>query len=110
MSFEKAETEMLKKIVEDTKAAVREHFKALYSAVSFGAYIEPENYFVSYIFNTDKELKDAEESGLLEEIKTFHKTKMKELGYPEEPIKECVFASMEDCQRYSKGNWYYYYH
>ncbi len=98
-----------KNIVHKVKDEVTETYPQILSSLEFGAYIEPENYFVSYIFKTEKELKDAEKSGLLEEIENYHIEKMREYGYPEEGIRECVFASQEECDRDYKGNWYYYY-
>ena len=40
----------------------------IYFIIEFGAYIEPENYFVAYIFHTNVQLSTAKQSGLLEKI------------------------------------------
>lgn len=37
-------------IIRTVSKEVSEKFKEIYASVEFGAYIEPENYFVSYIF------------------------------------------------------------
>lgn len=98
-----------KTIVEKTRAATENKFQEIYSSLDFGAYISPENYFVSYIFKTDSELEAAKANGLTEKIKDYHKAKMTELGYPKEAVQDCFFATQEDCDRSFKGNWFYYY-
>ena len=97
------------RIVERTCRQVRWHFPLIYNAVQFGAYIKPENYFVSYIFKTNQKLLDAETSGLQKEIIDYHRKRMLANGYPEEAVSDCVFASQEDCDEKNNGNWYYYY-
>lgn len=95
--------------VSETVCEVKERYKCLYGGFEWGAYYSPENYFVSYFFATDKELMEAKESGLTEEINNYHKEKLKGKGYPIESIKDCDFASQEECNRKYNGNWYYYY-
>ncbi len=97
------------KIVFDVRKKVVRHFPQLKQSIDFGAYISPQNYFVSYIFKTDKALNKAKESGLLEEITKYHKSLMEKEGYPAEAIKDCIYASIEDCNKTCGGNWYYYY-
>ena len=77
--------------------------------VDFGAYIAPQDYFVSYIFKTEEELSNAKETGLLQKINEYHQKLLREQQYPEEGIKNCTFASQEDCDKEWNGNWYYYY-
>lgn len=107
--FDRSETTEWEKIVCKVRKKVVRHFPQLAQSIDFGAYIAPENYFVSYIFKTDKALAKAKETGLLEEITIYHKTLMEENGYPVEAIKDCMFASLEDCNRKCNGNWFYYY-
>ncbi len=95
-------------IVIKVRQEVRQKYN-LYTSLDFGAYIRPENYFVSYIFLTTKELKDARKGDLLKEINEYHKEVMQKNGYPEDAIKDCDFASQEDCDKNCNGNWYYYY-
>ena len=78
-------------------------------SIDFGAYIQPENYFVSYIFRTNAKLKAARQSGLTERINLYHKEQLKKLNYPIQGIKDCDFASQEECDEKYSGNWYYYY-
>ena len=97
-------------IVKEVSKDVFEHFEQILSLVEFGAYIEPQNYFVSYIFGTDKELAEAMENGLTDKINDYHKTSLTKHGYPVEGVMDCTFASQEECDRTFNGNWYYYYH
>lgn len=96
-------------MVKSSMENVKRRFPCIYSAIEFGAYIQPENYFVSYIFRTDAILNAAQQSGLTEEIKMFHRRQLRENAYPVQGIKDCIFASQEDCDRECNGNWYYYY-
>lgn len=34
---------------------------------------------------------------------------MKKNNYPSDAIKDCEFASQEDCEKKYGGSWYYYY-
>ena len=52
------------KVIEACMEDVKKHFADIEQCVEFGAYIQPENYFVSYIFATDAQLKAAQQSGL----------------------------------------------
>ena len=97
------------KIVKKTMGEVKKHFPIIYVSIDFGAYIKPENYFVSYIFRTNKELEEAKESGLVLQIIQYHRERMMRNNYPVEAIKDCVFASQEDCEELYNGNWFYYY-
>jgi hypothetical protein len=97
------------KIVEITRKEVVSKFPQLYSSIDFGAYIEADNYFVSYIFRKNEDLKEARDSGLTEEINKYHLKRMKENGYPVNAINDCVFASQEKCEKEYNGNWFYYY-
>ena len=96
-------------IVKSVCKTVTDRFKEVYASLDFGAYIEPQDYFVTYVFAADKKLEEAAESGLTETIKAFHKSALEEKGYPPNGIKDCYFASQEDCDRSFNGNWYYYY-
>lgn len=97
------------KIVGEVRDEVVKHFPRIRNSLDFGAYIAPQDYFVSYIFKTDRELDAAAESGLLDKVIEYHKELMEKKGYPAEAIKDCVFASQEACDRECKGNWWYYY-
>lgn len=96
-------------IVVRTRNEIKKRFVEIYASLDFGAYIAPENYFVSYIFQTDEELDKAHRNGLLREINDCHKKSLYEYGYPVEAIKDCTFASQEECEKRFGGNWYYYY-
>lgn len=96
-------------IIKKVRLDVEKHFPQIALSIDFGSYIQPDNYFVSYIFKTIKELNDAKQNGLLEEIQNHHKECMKKYGYPSGAINNCVFASQEECDRDYNGNWYYYY-
>lgn len=45
-----------KNIIAQTQEEVKATFQELYASVDFGAYIAPQDYFVSYIFKTEEEL------------------------------------------------------
>lgn len=88
---------------------VKTHFTEIEFGVEFGAYIEPEHYFVSYVFHTDASLHAARQSGLTERINSYHKEQLKKHNYPVQGIIDCGFASQETCDREYDGNWYQYY-
>ena len=109
---EKKQLEMVKvyrAIVNKSEKQVVAHFDELIKSISFGAYLAPENYFVSYVFKTDAELKQAKSSGLTERINEYHWKVLRENGYPSSGLKNCRFASQEACDREWNGNWFYYY-
>ena len=97
------------KMIRAVRLEVQGHFEEIVQSLDFGAYLEPENYFVSYIFRTNEELDQAEKSGLFVEISNYHKNCLRKNGYPQQAIKDCTFASQEDCEKKYNGNWYYYY-
>ena len=41
------------KVIEACMENVKHHFDDIQQAIEFGCYIQPDNYFVSYIFATD---------------------------------------------------------
>lgn len=88
---------------------VKKHFTDIDQSIEFGAYIQPENYFVSYIFRTNTLLKAAQQNGLTKKINLFHREQLKKNNYPISGIKDCFFASQEKCDKEYNGNWYYYY-
>ncbi len=92
------------KPVKKTRKQVQNNFPQIYDSLDFGAYVEPQHYFVSYIFETDAEPEKAEESGMLKEINQFHKDCLKNAGYPVSAVRDCIFASQEDCNRRNNGN------
>lgn len=79
------------------------HFADIEQCVEFGAYIQPENYFVSYIFATDAQLKAAQQSGLTEQINSYHREQLTKRHYPIQGIKDCCFASQEECDKNLTG-------
>lgn len=97
------------KIIKICMEDVKQHFTDIQRCIEFGAYIQPENYFVSYIFATDAQLKEAQQSGLTEQINSYHKEQLTKHHYPMQGIKDCCFASQEECDKKYDGNWYYYY-
>ena len=42
-----------RKVIEACMEDVKHHFDDIQQAIEFGCYIQPDNYFVSYIFATD---------------------------------------------------------
>ena len=109
---EKKKQEMIQKrraIVEKSEKEVVARFNELERSISFGAYLAPENYFVSYVFKTEAILKRAKNTGLTEKINEYHRKILRDNGYPSEGIKNCRFASQEACDREWNGNWFYYY-
>ena len=103
------ENEKWQMIVEMCRKLVEKKYPVLYNSLDFGAYFEPIHYFVSFIFYTNKELKEAKESGITNSINEYFRTCMKDNGYPIEAIKDCDFASQEQCEKDYSGNWFYYY-
>ena len=97
------------KVIEACMEDVKYHFADIEQAVEFGWYIQPDNYFVSYIFATDAQLETAQQSGLTEQINSYHREQLIKCDYPIEGIKDCTFASQEECDREFGGNWYYYF-
>ena len=63
----------------------------------------------AYIFATDAQLETARRSGLTEQINSYHRGQLIKRHYPIEGIKDCTFASQEECDREFGGNWYYYF-
>ena len=92
------------KVIEACMEDVKHHFSDIQQAVEFGWYIQPDNYFV-----TDAQLEAARRSGLTETINSYHREQLTKRHYPIEGIKDCTFASQEECDREFGGNWYYYY-
>jgi len=97
------------KMVEKTRKEVVSNFSQLYSSLDFGAYIEADNYFVAYIFHKNIDLQKARDSGITKAINQYHLQRMEANGYPINAIKDCVFASQEECEKKYNGNWFYYY-
>jgi len=98
------------KIIMKTREEVKAHFREITTTLSFGAtHIKPEGYFVSFILATEKELQEAKKNGLTSRINDYYKERMKANGYPTGAIKDCTFASQEDCDKNYNGNWFYYY-
>ena len=97
------------KVIEACMENVKHHFDDIQQAIEFGCYIQPDNYFVSYIFATDAQLETARRSGLTEQINSYHRGQLIKRHYPIEGIKDCTFASQEECDREFGGNWYYYF-
>ena len=96
------------KVIKACMEDVKNHFTDIKKGVEFGAYIQPENYFVSYIFATDAQLKAAQQSGLMEQINSYHREQLRKHHYPIQGIKDCCFASQEDGDKNYGGNWYDY--
>ena len=93
-----------RKVIEACMEDVKHHFDDIQQAIEFGCYIQPDNYFVSYIFATDSQLETARQSGLTEQINSYHREQLIKSHYPIEGIKDCTFASQEECDREFGGN------
>ena len=78
-------------------------FADIEQSVEFGAYIQPDNYFVSYIFATDAQLKATQQSGLTEQINSYHREQMTKRHYPIQGIKDCCFAYKKNAIRNLTG-------
>ena len=52
------------KVIEACMEDVKHHFSDIQQAIEFGWYIQPDNYFVSYIFATDEQLEASQHGGL----------------------------------------------
>ena len=87
---------------------VKYHFAGIEQCVKFGVYMQTENYFVSYIFATDAQLKATQQSGLTEKINSYHREQLRKHYYPIQEIKDCCFASQEECDTKYGGNCCYY--
>ena len=74
------------KVIEACMENVKHHFDDIQQAIEFGCYIQPDNYFVSYIFATDAQLETARRSGLTEQINSYHREQLIERHYPIEGI------------------------
>ena len=98
-----------RRIIEICMEEVKNHFADVERSIEFGAYIQPENYFVSYIFRTSAQLDAAQQSGLTETINSCHREQLKQHHYPIQGIKDCCFASQEECDKKYCGNWYYFF-
>lgn len=96
-------------IIKTTQQDVKKHFPEIYGSIEFGAYIKPENYFASYIFRTNALLKAAKQNELMKSINSYHRRQLEKNNYPIQGIKDCLFASQEECEKECNGNWYYYY-
>ncbi len=48
-----------RKVIEACMENVKHHFDDIQQAIEFGCYIQPDNYFVSYIFATDCAIRDG---------------------------------------------------
>ena len=51
------------KVIETCMKDVKTRFTDIKRSIEFGVYIQPENYFVSYIFATDSQLEAARPDG-----------------------------------------------
>lgn len=96
-------------IIKITQQNVKKHFPEIYGCIEFGAYIQPENYTASYIFRTNALLKAAQQNELTKRINGYHRRQLVSNNYPVQGIKDCFFASQEECDKECNGNWYYYY-
>lgn len=98
-----------RKIINKTMKAVKQRFTEIIESLEFGTYIEPQHYFVSYIFETNAQLTEYEQNGLTNKIVEYHKKQLLENDYPVNGIIDCTFATQEECDEKYDGNWYYYY-
>ncbi len=89
-------------IIRKVKKNVENYFTDIYFSIEFGAYIEPDNYFAANIFRTNVQLSTAKQNVL-------HKQQLRRYNYPVQGIKDCGFASQEQCDKDYNGNWYYYF-
>ena len=70
------------RIIEICMEDVKNYFADIEQSIEFGTYIQPANYFVSYIFSTNARLKAAQQSGLTEKINLYHRAQLKKHNYP----------------------------
>jgi hypothetical protein len=80
--------------------------------IFYGASTIHPRYLVSwYIFQTDRDLETARESGLTSDLDTFTRAELNNCGYPKEGTEtmRVAFTSEEDVQNKAGGNYYLYF-
>jgi hypothetical protein len=73
--------------------------------------IGPKYLVIWYIFEKDDELREAENNGLVDELKILTLWELKANGYPEDVLSEIqiAFTTDEDIQKETNGNYWYYF-
>lgn len=104
------------RIINTSINRVREQIKnknpPIFSNFHYGSIgLNPKYLVIWYLFEKDIELKEAEDNGLLDELKILTLWELKENGYPEEVLGEIqiAFTSDEDIQKETDGNYWYYF-
>ena len=99
------------KIIKASLVKVKDKYPELLFGSYFGALdVGKENYFVYFVFKSNKELNTARKEGICISIEDYWKKCMTQLEYEKDYIKSsCDFASQEECEKQFGGNWYYYY-
>lgn len=78
---------IIKKAVKKTLVAFSSRTPKIYDHFFYGAFdISPQNLVIWYLFETDKELEIAKESGFCDELKELTIKNLVSLGYPEEAV------------------------
>jgi hypothetical protein len=92
-------------IVKDRKLMIFGNFH--YGSIG----INPKYLVIWYLFEKDSDLKEAEASGLVDELKKLTLMELKNNSYPESALSEIqiAFTSDEDIQKETGGNYWYYF-
>ncbi|MEL7670914.1 hypothetical protein [Methanobacterium sp.] len=91
---------------------VKDRKPMIFSNFHYGSIgINPKYLVIWYLFEKDSELKEAENNGLLNELKEITISELKANGYPEDVLDEIqiAFTSDEDIQKETGGNYWYYF-
>lgn len=84
----------------------------IFSKFHYGAIgINPKYLVIWYLFEKDAELREAEDNGLIYELKILTLWELKANGYPEDVLSEIqiAFTTDEDIQNETNGNYWYYF-
>lgn len=91
---------------------VKDKKPSIFSNFHYGSVgINPKHLVIWYLFEKDADLKEAEDNGLVDELKILTLWELKANGYPEDVLCEIhvAFTTDEDIQRETNGNYWYYF-
>lgn len=88
---------------------VVKHFGYTFNVCCIGSFKEPGAYFLAYVFETDEELEEARNSGLLDEITEYHRQSILSSGYPTKGIRAPRFTSEEHVDKVWNGEFLDYF-
>jgi len=91
---------------------VKDKKPVIFSKFHYGSIgINPKYLVIWYLFEKDADLKEAEDNGLLDDLKILTLWELKNKGYPEDVLGEIqiAFTTDEDIQMETGGNYWYYF-